>query len=78
MRFGGRAQQGTMGVDIDIDDSAEAPTIVIAAGDASHNYDQTPLKRIWTGFWDAFNMRPPVDEEPQYVFSTVLLRRNPG
>ncbi|CRG86132.1 Outward-rectifier potassium channel TOK1 [Talaromyces islandicus] len=69
-----RAQQGTMGADMEADDSAEAPNIVIGSGETPVNYDQTPLKRIWTGFWDAFNMRPPVDEEPQdwWIASTAI------
>lgn len=74
MRVSCRAQQETMGADMDVDDSPEAPDIdiVIGSRETSDDNDQTKLKRIWTVFWDAFNMRPPVDEEPQYVSPTVF------
>lgn len=68
-------QQETMGADIDVDDSPAAAQdidIVIESRQTSDHNDQTQLKRIWTGFWDAFNMRPPVDEKPQYVSPTVF------
>jgi hypothetical protein len=68
-----------MGADMDADDSAEVPNIVVGPGETYDNYYQAPLKRIWTGFWNAFNMRAPVDEEPQYVlYSFTYIEEKPS
>lgn len=63
------AHHGTMGVDMEVNnnDSPETPDIVLVPGETPDDHDQTKLKRIWTEFLDAFNMRPPIDDEPQCV-----------
>lgn len=58
--------QEIMGADMEVDNSPEAPgmDIVVGSREASGDNGQTKSKRL---FREAFKMRPPVDEEPQYV-----------